>query len=139
MAGSEAKSLSEERSRVEVWLFPVVLALGLVSLAVVIAVGHVRQRRAATAPRVRTLPPSTAPGSGWIHFVEVLAAVVLFIALAKPLGFLVLGSIVLLYLCRRLGGSWLQSVVATLILVPATYALFSVVLRVPLPRGLIPW
>ena len=115
--------------------FPAVLggALVLVTLGI-LASG----RRAE-----RTTPPGEAPaaapaGAGG-RFAEVLAWVVLYIALAETIGFILTAGVLLLVHLLRLGTRPRVAVPLAALLTPAVYHLFAVVLRVPLPRGVLGW
>jgi hypothetical protein len=115
--------------------FPAVLAgaLVLVTLGIVVS-----QRRGS-----RTAPPGEAAvssprGADW-RFAEVLAWVVLYIALAEVLGFIVTAGALLAVHLLRLGTRPTVAVPLAALLTPVVYHLFAVVLRVPLPRGVLGW
>ena len=72
-------------------------------------------------------------------FVAVLTAVILYVVLAQGLGFLVTAALILFLLSKTLGASVRASVILAVTVSPAIYLLFSKVLRVPLPEGIISW
>ncbi len=77
--------------------------------------------------------------NGWIHFLEGIGFIVLFILLVRPVGFVLTAGILLGLFFWRLGVTPWRAVATTAILVPATYLLFHALLRVDLPRGLLGW
>jgi putative tricarboxylic transport membrane protein len=77
-------------------------------------------------------------GAAW-RFAEVLIWIALYIALAETLGFVVTASALLLAYLLRLGTRLAIAAPLTLLLVPLAYHVFGVILRVPLPRGLVGW
>ena len=113
--------------------FPAVLggALALVTLGIL---AGSRPTRSAADAEVSATPP----GAGW-RFAEVLAFVALYIALAETAGFVLTAGALLLAHLLRLGTRAAVAVPLAGVLVPAAYHLFAVVLRVPLPRGLLGW
>ena len=78
------------------------------------------------------------PGAAW-RFAEVLIWIALYLALAETLGFVLTAGVLLLAYLMRLGTRPLTAATITLLLVPAMYHVFAVILRVPLPRGLFGW
>lgn len=131
-------------------------ALALVSAALIISArrGRARPARAFAAPkRLKWLRPrrragqgrplreatAAAPaGSAW-RFAEVLIWIALYVVLAETLGFVVTAGALLFSYLLRLGTRVAIAAPLTLLLVPAAYHLFAVLLRVPLPRGLLGW
>lgn len=114
------------------YFFPGLLAaaLALVSVTLVLGAG-------------RRAPPdeggAAAPKGAGARSAEVLLWVVLYLALAETLGFLLTAGALLLAQLLRLGTRPRVALPLTLVLVPLTYQLFAVLLRVPLPRGLFGW
>jgi tripartite-type tricarboxylate transporter receptor subunit TctC len=106
-------------------------ALVLVSLALLVA----RPRALDRDPGAR-LP--VMPGAAW-RFAEVLLWIVLYVALAETLGFIVTAGVLLLVYLIRLGTRPLVAAPLALLLIPAVYYVFAVLLRVPLPRGILGW
>lgn len=72
-------------------------------------------------------------------FLDVIVAVVFYVALAEALGFLITAAAVLVYLALRFGVRIAPALCLALILVPGIYQLFCKSLGVPLPRGLFGW
>ena len=91
-------------------------------------------RAAAPEQTSRALQPATA----W-RFVEPLLWIALYVALAEWVGFLLTAGILLLVYLIRLGTRPRIAVPITLVLVPAAYYVFAVLLRVALPRGILGW
>ena len=111
------------------WFFPLVLASGLVLLGFGLASTTRGEELERGAP--------TRQGKG--VFVAVLAAVILYVVLAQGLGFLVTAALILFVLSKTLGAGVRASVLLAVTVSPAIYLLFSKVLRVPLPEGIISW
>ena len=120
---------SIRRGRYGAMVYPTVLALAFVALLVALLVtGALRQTRDA------------APGpGGWAHLAEGLGAIVLFIVLLRPAGFLLTAGGLLALLSWRLGVRPWRAVALAAVVVPATWLLFGVLLRVDLPRGPLGW
>ena len=83
-------------------------------------------------PSFAETPRATA---GLINLSLVIVAIIAYGLLAETLGFVVTASLILFVLLVRLGTRWTSSLLMTIGVVPATYALFAFVLRVPLPSG----
>ncbi|MBI4586893.1 MAG: tripartite tricarboxylate transporter substrate binding protein [Planctomycetes bacterium] len=120
------------------WFFPALL-LGGLALAISSLILKRLARPAAAESRSPLAQAASRPAGAWLLFGEVLAAVLVYILLSEPLGFLLTAALLLLDLFRRLRTGWLASCLATLLLVPGAYLLFAKLMRVPLPSGLIPW
>jgi Tripartite tricarboxylate transporter TctB family len=79
---------------------------------------------------------SVMPGAAW-RFAEVLIWIALYVAFAETLGFIVTAGVLLLLYLLRLGTRPAVAAPLSLVLVPTVYYVFSVLLRVPLPRGIL--
>ncbi|MBI4604291.1 MAG: tripartite tricarboxylate transporter substrate binding protein [Planctomycetes bacterium] len=118
------------RDRFGPWLFPGVLAAALGGILAALAVrGGLRLR----SPLRWGIPAGLRPCA------EAVAAVVLYILLAEPLGFVATAGGLLAALLLRLGTRPRAAGLVVVLVVPAAYHLFAVVLRVPLPRGILGW
>jgi hypothetical protein len=120
---------SIRRGRFGPGVYPVLLALALAGvLAGLVATGGLRR------------PPGPRRSrSGWTHFAEAIGFVVLFILLMRPVGFLPTAGVLLGLLFWRLGVAPWRAVALTALVVPTTYLVFSLLLRVDLPRGPLGW
>jgi tripartite-type tricarboxylate transporter receptor subunit TctC len=76
---------------------------------------------------------------GLMRLAEIVAWVVAYLLLAEWIGFLLVAAVLLTLLLRRLGNGWPLAVAVSIVIVPLTYQLFAVWLRVPLPRGWLGW
>ena len=123
-----------ETTRFGPMFFPGILfaALALVSGALLFA------RRGRSADREPRDATRLAPGAAW-RSAEVLIWIALYLALAETLGFVLTAAVLLLAYLLRLGTRPRVAAPLTLALVPAVYHVFAVVLRVPLPRGILGW
>jgi hypothetical protein len=115
--------------------FPAALAGALALVMLGMAVGS---RRPRTAAEPDAAVPATPPGAAR-RFMEVLLFVVLYIALAETAGFILTAAVLLFVHLLRLGTRPAVAVALALTLVPAAYHVFAVVLRVPLPAGMLGW
>jgi tripartite-type tricarboxylate transporter receptor subunit TctC len=126
---------SVNQDRFHPMLYPwilIALTLGLL-IAVVIAV--VRQGR--RHPEHAELSRSTMTGRR--NFGLSVLAVVGFLLLAEPLGFILSASLVLVGLLLAFQVRVLTGFLVAGITVPLVYHGFAVILRVPLPRGILGW
>jgi tripartite-type tricarboxylate transporter receptor subunit TctC len=116
--------------------FPGLLAaaLALVLLGIVLT----RRGRAASSGAAAAAIVAAPPGAAW-RFAEVVLWVVLYIAFAERIGFILTAGVLLLVHLLRLGTRAKVAIPLAVLLVPAAYHVFGVILRVPLPRGLIGW
>jgi tripartite-type tricarboxylate transporter receptor subunit TctC len=81
---------------------------------------------------------NTGPISIW-RFVEPLLWIALYLVLAEWAGFILVTSALLLIYLTRLGTRLSVGAAITVVVVPLTYYVFAVVLRVGLPRGFFAW
>jgi tripartite-type tricarboxylate transporter receptor subunit TctC len=109
--------------------FPKVLAVALAAVLVAIA---------ATRRRDPSVSAASPPGASW-RFAEVVLWIGLYLALAETLGFIVTAGLLLLVHLVRLGTRPTVALPLAAVLVPVVYHLFAVILRVPLPRGVLGW
>jgi putative tricarboxylic transport membrane protein len=115
--------------------FPWVLIGALVLVSVGIAAQGRKRIPQPEGSEAIVAPP---PGAAW-RFAEVVLWVVLYIALAETFGFIPTAGLLLLVYLLRLGTRAAVAVPVAVLLVPVAYHLFAVILRVPLPRGLLGW
>jgi tripartite-type tricarboxylate transporter receptor subunit TctC len=115
--------------------FPAALAGALALVMVGIAVGS---RRSPSVAKADAAVSANPPGAAW-RFTEVLLFVAVYIALAETAGFILTAAVLLLVHLLRLGTRPALAVPLVLTLVPAAYHVFAVVLRVPLPAGVLGW
>ena len=69
----------------------------------------------------------------------VIILIAAFIAFARKLGFIITGATILIILMMKLRVSPLRSSIISVALICFIYLVFSKVLRVPLPHGLLGW
>ena len=120
---------SIRRGRFGPSVYPMLLAIALAGvLAGLVATGGLRR------------PPAERPSrAGWTHFAEAIGFILLFILLVRPVGFLLTTGVLLGLLFWRLGVAPWRAALLSALVVPAIYLVFSVLLRVDLPRGLLGW
>lgn len=116
--------------------FPAVLMGALVLVSVGIAATS--RKRTPHPEGSEPGPVAAPPGAAW-RFAEVVLWVVLYIALAETLGFILTAGLLLLAYLLRLGTRATVAVPVAVVLVPVAYHVFAVILRVPLPRGVLGW
>jgi tripartite-type tricarboxylate transporter receptor subunit TctC len=120
----EFRTMTE--GRVGPMVFPAVVAAALLAgLAILLVTGGMKNG-------------TSGPFSGR-RLAEGVLWVVLYMALSGPLGFVLTSAALLAALMLRLGTNAKSAALTSILLVPAVYHLFSAVLRVPLPRGLLGW
>lgn len=76
---------------------------------------------------------------GMLRIATTIGAVLLYLLVAELLGFVLTGVLMLGGLYWHYGVRWQLGLAVTLVLVPLTYQLFAVYLRVPLPWGWLGW
>ncbi len=120
-------------------VFPTVIALALVGCgAVLIAQGLRRRPAPAEAP-----PPGeersdwTRSGRAWFNLLACLALVVGYVLLAPVIGFLAAMTILTALVCLLLGVRWWIALAVGLAAAIVIHQGFTVLLRVPLPRGVV--
>lgn len=74
------------------------------------------------------------PGA-WSKVAAVAVASIIYPELLIPMGFVPATSLLCLVLARALGGGWARSIVASVIIAVAIFALIDLLLGLPLPRG----
>lgn len=120
---------SIRRGRFGPGVYPILLAVALLGvLAGLAATGGLS--RPPTERRTR---------AGWARVAEAIGFVVLFILLVRPVGFLLCAGVLLGLFCWRLGVAPWRAVAVSVLVVPAAYVVFGLLLRVDLPRGLLGW
>ena len=125
---------------VDAMFFPLVIASAMALAFVGLAVST---RRSAGAPdTVPATHDSDAPpgvAGGWIAFAEVVLWIVVYLAVAEYVGFILTAATLLIIHLWRLGTRLRVAILVTLLIVPLVYQIFAVALRVPLPRGVFGW
>ena len=69
----------------------------------------------------------------------VMGVIAVFVALVNLLGFLVTSAVLLFILMKKLGVSLLKSAITSIVLTLFINLMFSKILRVPLPPGILGW
>jgi hypothetical protein len=147
---------SVNRDRYDRMTFPNLVLVLLGITAVALALQHLRARlpipssphrltpsaadpAASEAPGGTTLQRAPLSNAGLINFLTVVAAAVAFALFAETVGYVLLAGMLVLVLLLRLGTRPVVSAAVALLFAPAVYHVFSVLLRVPLPRGWWGW
>lgn len=116
-------------------LFPRILAVLMAVFGGLLSVQGIRSRDATEEVAWLHLHRNTA----FLNALFVLGGVLAYIFLAEPLGFLVMGSLVIFVIMWRLQVSPLKALVVAILFSNGVYFLFAKILRVPLPTGLLWW
>ena len=115
-------------------LFPRLVSCAMALASVLLIISGLRQ-----LPRCKwiELADWAREPRSYILFFSVIGAVVVYLLLAERLGFLTLSIIILIYLFSVSRGlrRWKSNVIVALLFSVLIFALFSLVLRVPLPYG----
>jgi hypothetical protein len=88
---------------------------------------------------IKTNPDEEQIPLNYFNPILVIILIGVFIALANKLGFIITGVAILFTLMKKLRVSLLKSSIVSIALVCFVYIIFSKVLRVPLPMGLLGW
>ncbi|HEV8110595.1 MAG TPA: tripartite tricarboxylate transporter TctB family protein [Burkholderiales bacterium] len=112
--------------------FPGLAAAGLAICGALLLVEGLRRR----AP-LYALPPWIRQARSRRAVAAVVIGLVAYILLAEPLGFHIIGILILALWLRALGASWRMTAAVALIATVAIHLAFYKVLRVPLPWGVL--
>lgn len=110
--------------------FPAII-LALMGLIILILLVTGRLGRRADADDLK--------GIDYGHIVLLIGAVVFYLLFAEYLGFILSAAFILLLLMWQFRVRWSTALAVVLIMVPLSYQLFAIYLRVPLPWGLLGW
>lgn len=115
-------------------LFPRVLAALFIFFGAMVVYHGWKSRRVKEEPAAGEEIPLNK-----FNPILVLILIAGFIALANRLGFIITGAAILFILMMKLRVSLLKSSIVSILLVCFVYLMFSKLLRVPLPIGLLGW
>lgn len=120
-------------------VFPTIVALALAGCgAVLIAQGLRRRAAPAEAPLVgEERADWTRSGRAWFNLLSCLALVVGYVLLAPTVGFLAAMTMLTTLACLLLGVRWWIALVVGLAAAIVIHQGFTILLRVPLPRGVV--
>jgi hypothetical protein len=111
-------------------LFPyLILGFMVVIVAALLVSGNLKREEGARAIKA----------ADYRRMVLVVGAVLLYPLMAEYLGFILTGALILFFLLWQFNVRWSTALLLVLIIVPMTYQLFAIYLRVPLPWGLLGW
>lgn len=116
-------------------LFPSVIGWGFVACGLVLLGAGLR--RAGLRGRMLAFPDWRGSPRGLIGVAVMLAAIAAFVLLGDRIGFQVLAFLTLALLYLTAGRSVARSLFAALVVTVLMELLFGMLLRVPLPRGLL--
>jgi putative tricarboxylic transport membrane protein len=115
-------------------LFPRVLGTLFIVFGLVVVFNGWKSRRA---------PEETPPDDGlplnYFNPILVIILIAVFIAIATKLGFILSGAAILFLLMSKLRVSLVKRSIVSVALICLVFFIFSKVLRVPLPIGLLGW
>ncbi|HSR11651.1 MAG TPA: tripartite tricarboxylate transporter TctB family protein [Thermodesulfobacteriota bacterium] len=115
-------------------LFPRVLATLFIVFGLAVVYSGFRTRRAEEAPS-----PEEEVSYNFFNPILVIILIAAFIAVANRVGFIISGAAILFILMTKLRVPALRSSIVSVALVCFVYFIFSKILRVPLPIGLLGW
>jgi len=116
-------------------LFPRVLGTLLIFFGAMVVYSGWRSR----GIKEETNPDEEKIPLNYFNPILVIILIGVFIALANKLGFIITGVAILFTLMTKLRVSLLKSSIVSIALVCFVYVIFSKLLRVPLPMGLLGW
>jgi putative tricarboxylic transport membrane protein len=114
-------------------LFPRVLGTLFILFGAMVVYSGWRSKEIKTNPEEGQIPLN------YFNPILVIILIGVFIALANKLGFIITGVAILFTLMKKLRVSLLKSSIVSIALVCFVYIIFSKLLRVPLPMGLLGW
>lgn len=128
-------------------MFPAIIAVGLVLTLLVVSLEIWRERAAALAEVPAEAPQHhaaeeadpQAPRKRLIYPAAVVLAVMFYIVASEPLGFVATAIVMLAGLLLALRVRPRVAVSVAVLTALATYQVFGILLRVPLPRGFLEW
>ena len=115
-------------------LFPRVLGTLFIFFASLVVYNGWKTRRVQEAPSLEEEVPLN-----FFNPILVIILIAAFIALANKLGFIISGAAILFILMTKLRVSLLKRSIVSVALVCFVFQIFSKLLRVPLPIGLLGW
>jgi putative tricarboxylic transport membrane protein len=120
-------------------VFPTIVALALVGCGVLLIAQGVRRRSApaATPSAGEERADWTRSGRAWFNLLTCVALVIGYIVLAPTLGFLASMTLLTAAVCLLLGVRWWVALVVGLTAALVIHQGFTILLRVPLPRGVV--
>jgi tripartite-type tricarboxylate transporter receptor subunit TctC len=129
------KLLSSEALSIQpMWFGPMFFPAILGGLLAAVVLGLLATGGLRKAPDVEPLTPR-----GLIRLAGIAAGVVAYVLLAEWIGFMIVAAVLLTLLLRCLGNGWWLAIAVSILIVPLSYELFAVWLRVPLPPGWLGW
>ena len=115
-------------------LFPNLLAILFIAFGGVLIF---KARKPASLPEGGPEIPATPKRI--FNALFVLAIIVVFVAVVSFVGFLITSAILLFVLMKKLGVTILKSAIASVVITLFINLMFSKILRVPLPPGILRW
>jgi putative tricarboxylic transport membrane protein len=112
---------------------PFVTGLILVALSLILLVSRLLERKNSAAARVEPMPG----GQALLRILIVLGALCLYVLILEPLGFMVTTFLFMIVLLRLEPRRWMFILLLSIGATAFFFALFKVLLRVPLPSGLL--
>ena len=110
--------------------FPVILSVLIILLSLGLLVSSARTKIK------RGLP---ALGERWKDLMPAVAALIAYVILVKPLGYVVCTTLIILLFVRLEAGSWKAAVLLSFLCTLISYGVFKWYLMAPLPAGIIPF
>lgn len=117
-------------------VFPVLIASALAACGVLLAFGAWRRRASLAAVDVEHRMAGITP-AGWMKGLATIALVVAYCLFADRIGFIPVMAVVLVGGMLMLGVRWWVALLVSAATIFVIYQLFVVLMRVPLPRGLL--
>jgi putative tricarboxylic transport membrane protein len=125
-------------------VFPTVIGFGLAVCGALIALGIGRsfeeQAEADLAAHQdpRTRAPAAQSRLYGLRALVPVALLLFYVAAANTVGFVPIAAVIVFTMAYALGANWKHGVALALVAPPVIHLLFSKLLRVPLPAGLLP-
>ena len=122
-------------------VFPLVIGTGLAlcGLAIAFGIGHTFEEEEELIPIEGGQPPQPPPGK--LYGLRALlppALLLFYVAMADRLGFIITAALIVFVTSTALGAKWKLSLPLAVLAPIGIHLIFSKLLRVPLPAGLLP-
>jgi putative tricarboxylic transport membrane protein len=121
-------------------VFPLVIGTGLAicGLAIALGIGHSFEEEEELIPVEGDQPPPPASKFYGLRALLPPALLLFYVAVADQLGFIITAALIVFVTSTALGARWKLSLPLAVLAPIAIHLIFSKLLRVPLPPGLLP-
>ena len=123
-------------------VFPMLIGAGLALCGALIALGIGHSYEEAAEAELASLhgevPEAAKPKFYGLRALIPIALLLFYVVASERLGFVPVAVIIIATMARTLGAKWQHALLLAAVMAPIVHLLFSKLLRVPLPIGLLP-